>query len=271
MELRQIRDAFAAGFAWAVGHSMAMDEDKWVTLKPHGRSVKGTKVRIDEKTNKIEAGAGGNLNGKKLSDLGDKKVPQKEEKTPERRAADEPIGEESLKKSVINIIRNELSGGKYGSLVRKAAKMAFGSVTCNLPGSDDSKILVNRNFLDECCKYIRKHSDEKFVKSVLYGIAYLPQILKSGKRHQWRDGGERHPGSEFCTITKKYKMPDGEIFEVAIDVERNTGKENSEVHLVNSSYNEPYYSKKKRNLKPIASDADTASCKVTGIRVRFLK
>lgn len=255
----------AADIAKAILQALAMDEDKWVTLKPHGKSVKGTRVRIDDKTNRIEAGAGGNLNGKTLSDLGKKEQPKSE--YPQQT---DPIDDEALKNAVHDIIKNDLDKVSFTSCVKRAARMAYGHLTCKLPGIGNAKVVVNQNLRNECCKYIRKDSDIKFVKSVLYGIANLPKILKTGNLHQWRDGGERHPGSEFCTVTKKFKMA-GELFEVSIDVERNVNKKASEVHLVNTSFNQPYYGIKKRNLKPLTEDANSMTFTVSGIRIKFLK
>ena len=41
------------------------DADRWITIKPNGKENKGVPIKVDE-NNRVVAGAGGKLNGKKL-------------------------------------------------------------------------------------------------------------------------------------------------------------------------------------------------------------
>ena len=58
--------AFGMGRAFARSQSLALDADKWITVKPNGPENTGRPVLIDENTGKVKAGIGGKLNGKKL-------------------------------------------------------------------------------------------------------------------------------------------------------------------------------------------------------------
>ena len=73
MDLKNVALAFALGRAyglglsWARSQTMAMDADKWITVKPNGPENKGTPVKIDDSTGEIKAGMGGKFNGKHIS------------------------------------------------------------------------------------------------------------------------------------------------------------------------------------------------------------
>lgn len=71
----KIGRAFRVGLAFAIGKSHkrfagAMDDDKWITVKPHGEESDDYQhIRIDSDTGEITAGLGGKFNGTNIDDL----------------------------------------------------------------------------------------------------------------------------------------------------------------------------------------------------------
>ena len=71
----RIGKAFRLGLAFSIGKSHkrfagAMDEDRWITVKPHGEESDDYQhIRIDSDTGEITAGLGGKFNGEHISAL----------------------------------------------------------------------------------------------------------------------------------------------------------------------------------------------------------
>lgn len=68
---KKLGKAFKLGLSFARGRrfsGVAMDADKWITVKPNGESNTGRPVLIDGETGEIKAGMGGKFNGQKISE-----------------------------------------------------------------------------------------------------------------------------------------------------------------------------------------------------------
>lgn len=51
------------------GYALAMDEERWITVKPNGEEGKGRPVLIEGSTGEIKAGMGGKFNGRSIDDV----------------------------------------------------------------------------------------------------------------------------------------------------------------------------------------------------------
>lgn len=68
---KKLGKAFKLGLSFARGRrysGVAMDADKWITVKPNGEGKTGRPVLIDGETGEIKAGMGGKFNGQKISE-----------------------------------------------------------------------------------------------------------------------------------------------------------------------------------------------------------
>lgn len=68
---KKLGKAFKLGLSFARGRrfsGVAMDADKWITVKPNGESNTGRPVLIDGETGEVKAGMGGKFNGQKISE-----------------------------------------------------------------------------------------------------------------------------------------------------------------------------------------------------------
>ena len=68
---KKLGKAFKLGLSFARGRrysGVAMDADKWITVKPNGEGKTGRPVLIDVETGEIKAGMGGKFNGQKISE-----------------------------------------------------------------------------------------------------------------------------------------------------------------------------------------------------------
>ena len=68
---KKLGKAFKLGLSFARGRrfsGVAMDSDKWITVKPNGENNTGRPVLIDGETGEIKAGMGGKFNGQKISE-----------------------------------------------------------------------------------------------------------------------------------------------------------------------------------------------------------
>ena len=61
--------AYGLGRAHALTKNMALDADKWITVKPNGAKGKGRHVLIDDQTGEIKGGMGGEFDGQNISDI----------------------------------------------------------------------------------------------------------------------------------------------------------------------------------------------------------
>ena len=68
---KKLGKAFKLGLSFARGRrysGVAMDADKWITVKPNGEGKTGRPVLIDGETGEVKAGMGGKFNGQKISE-----------------------------------------------------------------------------------------------------------------------------------------------------------------------------------------------------------
>lgn len=60
---------YGIGLKYLSSQTLALDDDKWVTVKPNGQAGKGRPVLIDSETGEIKAGMGGKFKGEKISEI----------------------------------------------------------------------------------------------------------------------------------------------------------------------------------------------------------
>ncbi len=111
---------------------------------------------------------------------------------------------------------------EYRAIAREGASLLKGMYGCSLVDMPHTAVFVGSQFVDESAKYFAsaKPSEQKEVaERLLLMYEHFEEFLKTGARTGWRDGGERHPNSEFCTISKRLIYKSRSI-RFTLDVER---------------------------------------------------
>ena len=111
---------------------------------------------------------------------------------------------------------------EYRSIAREGAALLKGLYSCSLPGMPNTAVYVGAKFVGESGKYYateKPSRHKELTERLLLMYEHFEDFLRTGAHSDWVDGGERHPDSEFCTISKRLIYKSRSI-RFTLDIER---------------------------------------------------
>lgn len=129
-------------------------------------------------------------------------------------------------KEGIRLLRERLEKAnttkEYRSIARGGAALLKGLYGCSLPGMPNTAVYVGAQFVGESGKYYateKPSRHKELTERLLLMYEHFEDFLRTGARSDWVGGGERHPNSEFCTISKRLVYKSRSI-RFTLDIER---------------------------------------------------
>ena len=166
------------------------------------------------------------------------------------------------KRDGLALLKTNLERGAAPRVViKEAAKLMCGTVSCELPNVGEVDVEVGKAFLKECEKYLyHPHSNKpypralqkKHVSNQLFAYEHIDEVLKNGENNGWKNDPKHHPNFDFLSVRKKIKVETGQEKWVTVDVKiRRMIKDNTVVtHNVSTTGN-PGFDLKMRNWKKV--------------------